>query len=58
VTNPTPRNTSAGGVLIAIGAIGGAAIGLLHGQPTIALLIGLGLGIVAAIAIWLRDRQR
>ena len=55
---PAPRNSSAGGVLVALGAIAGATAGLILHQPTLYFLIGLGLGIVGAVAIWLVDRRR
>jgi hypothetical protein len=48
---------AAGGVLIAIGAIGGAVIGLFLGEPSKGFLVGLGGGIGMAIAIWLLDRR-
>ena len=47
----------AGGVLIAFGAIAGAVIGLIEDQPTLGLLIGLGAGVLAAVAIWWRSRR-
>lgn len=46
----------AGGILIAAGSIVGAGVGLSRDQPTIGLLIGLGLGTVAALLIWWRSR--
>lgn len=48
-------STAAGGVLIALGALAGAAIGLVLGEPTPGLLIGLALGSLAAVLVWLRD---
>ena len=53
---PAPRSPSAGGAPIALGAIGGAAIGFVQRQPTIWFLAGLGLGIVVALLIWWRGR--
>lgn len=50
------RSPPAGGALIAIGAVLGAFIGLVVGQPTPGLLVGLGLGIAAALAVWWRGR--
>jgi hypothetical protein len=47
-----------GGFPIAVGAIGGAALGFAVGEPTACFLIGLALGIAAAVAIWLIDRRR
>jgi len=58
MSEPYLHRPAAGGVLIAIGAILGAGIGLFTGQPSRDLLIGVGLGVIAALVIWLRDRQR
>ena len=58
MANTPSRSPAAGGFLIALGAMGGATIGLLvTGQATRDFLIGTGLGIVLAIVIWLRDRR-
>ena len=54
--NRSSRNPAAGGFLIAIGAILGAAIGLARGESTAGFLIGTALGIGGAIAVWLRAR--
>lgn len=56
-----PKSSSApaaGGVLIALGAMAGAVIGLFLGEPTKGFLLGIGAGIGMAIAIWLLDRRR
>lgn len=47
---------AAGGALIALGALGGAAIGFLFGQATPGVLIGGAAGIAAALLIWWRGR--
>ncbi len=52
---PQPRPSAAGGVLVALGATGGAAIGFTLRQPTIWFLAGLALGVVAAFLVWRRD---
>ena len=58
MADPTPsRSPMAGGFIIAIGALGGALIGGYQDQPTIGLLIGFGIGVMASLAIWLRGRQ-
>ena len=49
---------SAGGALIALGAIGGAAVGFARGEATPGFLIGITLGIAASLAIWWRERRR
>lgn len=59
MAEPTPsRSPIAGGALIALGALGGAVIGFIAGQPTPGLLIGLGTGASLSLLIWLGDRRR
>lgn len=53
MASPSP---AAGGAPIALGAIGGAAIGFVLRQPTLWFLGGLGIGIFAALLIWWRGR--
>jgi len=53
---PTKDAPSAGGFLIAMGAIAGTIVGLAIGQVTAGFLIGLGTGSAIAIAMWLRSR--
>lgn len=53
-----PRPHAAGGVLVAFGALAGAATGFAFGQATAGFLIGFAAGSLAAIAIWWRDRNR
>jgi NADH:ubiquinone oxidoreductase subunit 4 (subunit M) len=48
----------AGGFLLALAILVGTVAGGLKGQPTIGLLAGLGIGLVAATALWLVDRQK
>ena len=55
---PPPRSPAAGGALIALGAMGGAAIGFVFGEATPGFLIGIATGVVLALAIWGLDRQR
>jgi len=53
---PQPRPSAAGGALIALGAIGGAAVGFVLRQPTLWFLAGVTGGGLAALAIWWRGR--
>ncbi len=55
--NAPDRAGAAGGVLVAIGMLGGAAAGFAIGQATPGFLIGTALGIAAAVLVWLRDRR-
>jgi hypothetical protein len=52
----TQRSPTAGGFPIAAGAILGTIGGLVARQPTIGFLSGLGLGVLVAVAIWLKGR--
>ena len=56
-SKPPARNPIAGGALIAIGAMGGAVIGLSRGEVTAGFLIGVGAGAAVALIIWLLDRR-
>lgn len=47
-----------GGVIIAGTVLAGAIIGTIAGQPSIGVIAGTGIGIAAALALWLRDRAR
>lgn len=51
------RNMRAGGSLVAIGTIVGTIGGGLMGQPTLGLLVGFGVGALAAVGVWLLDRR-
>ncbi len=51
------RPSAAGGALIALGILAGAAIGFAVGQATPGLLIGTAIGVAAAVVIWMRDRR-
>lgn len=52
-----PRPNAAGGALIALGMIGGAAVGFAVGQATPGFLIGTAIGVAAAVLVWWRDRS-
>ena len=56
-SKPPARNPIAGGALIAIGAMGGAVIGLSRGEVTAGFLIGVGAGAAIALIIWVLDRR-
>ena len=52
------KTPAAGGVLIAIGAIGGTIVGLTIGQVSAAFLIGTAIGVAGAVGVWMIDRAR
>ena len=58
MTDPNQRPSSAaGGSLLALAIVAGAAIGVAMGQPTIGALAGLGVGVVIVLLIWLARRR-
>ena len=54
---PEPRNTKAGGSLLAGSILIGIAVGVLIGEPSIGFLAGLGVGVLLLGAVWLIDRR-
>jgi len=48
----------AGGFLLAMCILTGAVIGTVKGQPSIGVIAGAAIGVVVAVALWLRDRMR
>ncbi|MDX3910367.1 MAG: hypothetical protein QHC67_11165 [Sphingobium sp.] len=56
MTTPKKTNPTGAGAIIAllalVGAIGGGALG----QPSIGLLGGIGVGVIIAVLLWLRER--
>jgi hypothetical protein len=51
------RNARSGGIFLTIGILAGCGWGIAAGEPMKGILIGTGLGIAAALAIWLLDRR-
>jgi hypothetical protein len=54
--NSPPR--LAGGIFIALGLLIGAIIGVAMDQPSAGAVIGMAIGTVIAVAIWVMDRKR
>ena len=50
--------THAGGLYLMLGIVLGSIWGAATGAPMVGVLRGTGLGIVAALAVWLIDRRR
>ena len=55
---PTNRSGRAGGSILAGCIIAGVIVGSILGQPSIGFLVGAGLGVLIALALWLADRRR
>jgi hypothetical protein len=51
------RNARAGGIFLTIGILAGLAWGVSAGNPMKGILIGTGLGALAALLLWLLDRR-
>ena len=59
MSSPNPsRSPMAGGFLMAAGTLVGAVVGGMYRQSSLGFLIGLGLGGIAALAIWWFGRDR
>ena len=56
-TSPS-RAPMAGGFLIALCVLAGAVTGALKGEPSLGFVIGTGIGVALAAAVWLIDRRR
>ena len=52
------RNTLSGGIFLTIGILAGSVWGVAAGEPMKGVLSGTGLGIAAALLLWLLDRRR
>ena len=54
--NNQPR--LAGGIFIAFGLLIGAIVGVAVDQPSAGTVIGMAIGTVIAVVIWIMDRKR
>lgn len=54
--NNQPR--LAGGIFIAFGLLIGAIVGVAVDQPSAGTVIGMAIGTVIAVVIWVMDRKR
>lgn len=54
--HPQNKNPMGGGAPIALLTIAGTFIGGFLGQPSIGLLVGLGIGVIIALLIWWQGR--
>lgn len=58
MTQPSSSPRLAGGIFIALGLLIGAGFGLYLGQPSLGMVVGFGVGIAAALLVWLLNRRR
>ena len=54
----TKRSPAAGGIFLFLGPVIGAIYGVEVGEPIIWMLVGFGIGVAIALAIWLLDRRK
>ena len=52
------RSPQAGGSILAGAMLVGAIGGVIVGEPSIGFLVGVAVGALLAILLWLRDRRR
>lgn len=46
----------AGGIFLALGLLIGAGFGLYVGQPSLGMVVGFAVGVVAALLVWFLNR--
>lgn len=58
MAHPQQGFPRAGGFLLALSILIGPIVGAMFGQPSLGFLIGLGIGLLLLLAVWLADRAR
>ncbi len=58
MADPQSKTPVAGGCFLSLAILVGVAIGATQGEASLGFVIGLGVGLVVAIAVWLKDRAR
>ena len=58
IAHPQTGFPRAGGFLLALSILIGPILGSIFGEPSIGFLAGLGVGLIALLAVWLLDRRR
>ncbi len=54
---PRRSRGMAGGSLLALAMVAGVVIGTIYGQPSIGFLVGLGVGALLLLLVFLLDRR-
>ena len=57
-SQPPSRSPLAGGFLLAVCLLAGGVAGIVAGQASLGVVIGLGAGLLLAAGVWLYERQR
>jgi hypothetical protein len=58
MANTPSRTPMAGGFLLAVSLLAGTIIGAGKGEASMGFVVGLGVGLVLLVAVWLIDRVR
>lgn len=58
MANSHPNTPMAGGCFLSLAIMLGVVIGFTQGQASLGFVIGLGVGLIIAVGVWLRDRAR
>jgi len=58
MTSTPSKTPMAGGFLLALSLIVGVFVGVARGEASFGFLVGLGVGLVLLIAVWIADRLR
>ena len=58
MADTSSRAPMAGGFFIAAGTLIGAILGAHYGQSSLGFVLGCGIGVAIAVAVWALDRVR
>jgi len=58
VDQPSSSSRSAGGIILALAIMAGAIIGVAIHQPSAGLVIGIAVGALLALVLWLLNRRK
>ncbi len=58
MAHPQQGSPPAGGIFLALSVLLGPVIGAMFGEASLGFLIGLGVGLLALLLVWLNDKSR